>query len=198
MQPHREFRGWKWGGGTPRSSWQSSPRTFHCCTLVAAELGPAPASGSEGLKGSSVPSLLLVVALNNTLLQEQFTNGGETKIKNLSPIFDQTLSGLPHESSMGLILRGKWPWNLQRSGCLNCTSNIIPCCTHTAPGATLRGFLHTHNLNTRDIQQDSLLQLSKSLEITTFSTSLKKHWKHDMTKSWLILRLQFTLMAFSS
>lgn len=150
----------------------------HLCSL------PAPRSSSEQHSTT-----------NN--FQEQFTNGGETKTKSLNPIFDQTLSGLPQESSMGLILRGKWLWKLQRSGCFNCTSNIIWCCTHTAPRANLQGFLYTHNLNTRDIQQDSLLQLSKSLEITTFPTYLKKHWKHDMTKSWLILRLQFSLMAFS-
>lgn len=58
----------KLGLWSPEKLLQSSPRMFHWCTLAAAELGPAPASSSEGLKGGSVPSLLLVVALNNTQL----------------------------------------------------------------------------------------------------------------------------------
>lgn len=154
----------KLGWWNPEKPLQSSPRMFHCCTLVAAEPGPErrlcslPAPRSSPERHSTTT--------NN--FQEQFTNGGETKIKNPSPIFDETLSGFPHESSMGLILRGKWLWKLQRSGCFNCISNIIWSCTHTAPRATLQGFLYTHNSHTRNIQQDSLLQLSKSLEITTF------------------------------
>lgn len=109
MQPHRVLR-MKLGWWSPEKLLAEQPRDVSLLYLGGCRARPCSCQRLPGLKGSAVPSLLLGVTLNNTTTtncQELFTNGGETKIKNLSPIFDPTLSGLPHESSTGLILRGK-------------------------------------------------------------------------------------------
>lgn len=200
MQPHREFSGCSWGGG--EAPGRAAPGCFSAVPWWLQSLALLlPAAPRAERQLCSLPAPRGSPEQHSTTthnFQEQFTHAGETKIQNPSPTSDQTLLGLPHEVSTGLIFRGKWLPKLQRSGCCNCTSNMTWCCTHTAPRATLQGFLYTHNSGTRDIQPDWLLQLSESLEITTFPTYLKKRWKHDMTRSWLILRLRFCLMAFSS
>jgi len=73
----------------------------YSCSSVAANLGPAPDSGSDSLKGGSVSSLLIIVVLKNSQLlqatpKSNFLTAKKADTKNPNPTFDQTYSSLSH------------------------------------------------------------------------------------------------------
>lgn len=77
--------------------------------------------------------------------QEQFTNGGETKIKKSESCLWSNFVRFAPRVEHGVTIQRQMTLKTAEIRLSQCTSNIIWWCTHTAPRATLQGFLYTHN-----------------------------------------------------
>lgn len=187
MQPYEVFRGWNWGGGALRNSCRAAPGCFSGAPWrlqsLALLLPAAPRAWKAALFppcSSSSPEQHSATTNN---FQEQFTNGGETKIKKSESCLWSNFVRFAPRVEHGVTIQRQMTLKTAEIRLSQCTSNIIWWCTHTAPRPLRRAFytLTTH------IPGTSNRTHSSSFQRVWKSPPSPHTWKNSENTIWLNL-----------